>query len=59
MGVGPDAAKGLTMWEYEAMLSEHEMRNDPDGKTVKAPSRAKVRDALDRLAADPRFTGQV
>lgn len=56
MGVPIDSARGLSLWEYEAILSENNARNDPKGPPIRKPSRAVVRDRLARLAADPRFT---
>ena len=56
MGIGPGNARKLSLWEYEAMLTEYNARHDPKGTPVAKPSKEKVRMHLDRLAADPRFT---
>jgi hypothetical protein len=46
----------LSLWEYEAMLTEHNDRLDPNGPPIASPSPEKVKTSLARLAADPRFT---
>jgi hypothetical protein len=56
MGIGLADARAMSLWEYEAMLTEYNARHDPKGTPVAKPSKAKVRSHLDRLAADPRFT---
>lgn len=56
MGVSLGDARAMSLWEYEAMLTEHNARHDPKGTPVAKPAKEKVRRHLDRLAADPRFT---
>lgn len=56
MGFGPGDARNLSLWEYEAMLTEHNDRLNPDGPPIDSPSPEVVRESLRRIAADPRFT---
>lgn len=52
MGIGPAEARGLTYWEYSALLQTWNARHDPDGvhEPVAAPADAFVRERQARLA---------
>lgn len=53
MGIGPEAARQLSYWEYSALLQTWNARHDPEAALapVAAPADSFVRDRQARLAA--------
>lgn len=56
MNIPPDTARDLSLWEYEALVSEHEMRTSKDGPPVDTPPPEVIQGWMDRLNNDRRFT---
>ena len=52
MGIGPSQARGLSYWEYSALLRTWNARHDPDGEqeAVAPPADGYVRERQARLA---------
>lgn len=56
MNIPPSEAKSLSLWEYEAILSEWNDAHDY-GDDMAAPDPETTQALLDKINADPRLTG--
>jgi hypothetical protein len=57
MGIGVEEAKRLSLWEYQAVLTDHNRRTPTvDGPSVKPPDKDFVKQRLAQIGADPRYT---
>jgi hypothetical protein len=61
MGIGPEAAKEMDLWEYEGLLfhwnEAHGTSDKDDGGPLPLPDREKSLAIVDMINGDPRLTG--
>ena len=58
MGIPPDQAADLDLWEYEAILYHWNRANSGEGEEVDAPDPEVAMQIVAMANADPRLTGR-